>query len=196
MQKKKKKTNKGAIKFMLLSFFIVMVIVGFYFFLSNRNDRTSKSEAIKPSKTKEILAYNFEDMYPPTPKEVLNLYSEITQCFYNEEHSEEEVEQLALKIQKLYDAELIANQTEEMYLQNLKNDIMVMQSNGYTVSSYSVSASTDVDYFKDDGFEWARLYCIYGVRKGTNLASSKEQFLLRKDSEGHWKIYGFKLIED
>lgn len=196
MQKKKKKTNSSVMKSLLLGLFIVMLVIGFYFILSNRTDRTSKSNTTKLTKTQQVLAYNFDENYPPTPKEVLNLYSDITQCFYNEEHTEEEVEQLALVMQKLYDAELIANQTEEMYLQNIKNDIMIMQSAGYTVSSFSVSASTDVDYFKEDGFEWARLYCVYGVRKGTALASTKEQFLLRKDSDGHWKIYGWKLIEE
>ncbi len=194
MSKKRKKNN--TIKFILLSFFIIMLVVGFYFFLTRRTDNTSKSDVTKLTKTQQVLAYNFDDRYPPTPKEVLNLYSEITQCFYNEEHTEEEVEQLALKMQKLYDAELIANQTEEMYLLNIKNDVSAMQSAGLTISSFSVSASTDVDYFKEDGFEWARLYCVYGVRKGTSLASSKEQFLLRKDSDGHWKIYGWILIQD
>lgn len=197
MTKKSNKSSKkkNVLKSIILGVIMVGLVLGFYYYLSNKPNGTKSDETVI-TKTQQVLAYNFEERYPPTPKEVLKLYSDITQCFYNEPHSEEEIEQLALKMQKLYDAELIANQTEEIYFQSIKNDIAAMEKAGYKISSFSVSPSTDVDYFSEDGFEWARLYCVYGVRKGTALNSSKEQFLLRKDSEGYWKIYGWKLVDE
>lgn len=193
---KKKKGTKNVLKLIIIGVILVVLVIGFYYYLSHRTDRTKGSTSVEITKTQEVLAYNFDERYPSTPKEVVKLYSDITQCFYNEEHTDEEIEQLAFKIQRLYDVELIANQPEEIYIQSLKEDIASMKKSEYVVSSYSVSASTDVDYFKDDGYEWARLHCVYGIRKGTSLGSTKEQFLLRKDSEGYWKIYGWKLVVD
>ena len=64
------------------------------------------------------------------------------------------------------------------------------------MSGYSVSAAADVERFDEDGFEWARLYATYRLRQGTEYLYSNEVFLLRKDDDGHWKIYGFDLVED
>ena len=86
------------------------------------------------------------------------------------------------------------NQTEEEYLENLKLDILSMSEN--VISSYSLPSSTDVDYFSQDGYDWAKLYCNFNIRKGTDIINTVEQFLLRKDENGRWKIYGWKLVEE
>ena len=138
---------------------------------------------------------NLDINYPPSPKEVVKYYCEITQCFYNEENPDETVHELAVQIQKLYDNELVANQTQEEYIQNLISDIAAMKQSGLVISSYSTSPSTDVEYFAQDGFEWARLYCNFSIRQGTVLMDTNEQFLLRQDENGHWKIYGWQLVE-
>ena len=127
---------------------------------------------------------------------MVKYYCDITQCFYNEENEDAQVRELALQIRKLYDRELVANQTEEEYIQNLISDIASMKQNGLVISSYSTSPSTDVEYFSQDGFEWARLYCSFSIRQGSTLINSNEQFLLRLDENGHWKIYGWQLVEE
>ena len=80
------------------------------------------------------------------------------------------------------------------YLENLKLDILSMSEN--VISSYSLPSSTDVDYFSQDGYDWAKLYCNFNIRKGTDIINTVEQFLLRKDENGRWKIYGWKLVEE
>ena len=145
-----------------------------------------------------VLLRDLEHNYPPTPKEVVKYYSEITECFYNEEYSDEELTQLATKIQQLYDAELVANKSQDQYMQDLKNEIVDMKKNKYTIASYEVSASTDVEYFTQDEYSCARLYCTYYLRQpssGTRVASL-ERFVLRQDADGHWKILGWELVED
>ena len=112
------------------------------------------------------------------------------------EYSEEEFLQLAEQIQRLYDDELVANQTKEQYIQGLTWDVNNMKEKEVVISSYSLSSSTDVDYFEADGYSWAKLYLTFTLRQGTGLEISEEVFLLREDTEGHWKIYGFKLAED
>lgn len=172
---------------------MVLFVVGYYSYLSNKSYSAGKeAEGVKATQVQEVLLRDLSINYPPTPKEVVKYFSEITKCFYNETYTEEELVELALKIQGLYDEELIANKSQEDYLKDLKSDIKVWQDQGYTISSYSLSASTDVEYPVHNGQEWAKLYCTYTLRSKTNLQGLMEVFLLRKDEEGHWKIYGWE----
>ena len=72
-----------------------------------------------------------------------------------------------------------------------------MKKGKYTISSYFVSASTDVEEFTENGYSCARLYCTFNIKQGTNSPkASMEQFVLRKDDNGHWKIYGWELVKN
>ena len=139
---------------------------------------------------------NIDDDYPPTPREVLKLYSDITVCFYSEDYTDEELTQLALQIEKLYDEELIANNTPDQYQKNLRWDIKTMKDKNLRVTSYSVASATDVDYFDAGGRSWARLSCTYTIRSGKEAGLAREIFLLRKDDKGHWKIFGWEAAKE
>lgn len=182
-----------------ISILAVVVVAGIvlFFYLSNRSDEELANEKHKPmTAVQEILARNLDTNYPPTPKEVLRYYSEITRCFYSEDYTEEELEKLAVKSRELFDAELYNNQTDSDYLLALKADIDRYKSNNMVISSYSVSSSTDVNEYSYDGYDWAQLYCIYSVRQATYLTPVQERFLMRKDELGHWKIVGWELVKD
>ena len=51
--------------------------------------------------------------------DTIKYYSEITTCFYNEEHTEEELVALADKASELYDYDLVNNKTVEEYYRDL-----------------------------------------------------------------------------
>ena len=74
--------------------------------------------------------------------------------------------------------------------------VIIHKNNKYSISSYNTSSSTDVYYFTEDNYDFARLYCTYNVRMGTVMQSIEEIFLLRMDLEGHWKIYGWDEAKD
>ena len=186
--------RSGIVSIIITCVILVAVIGGFAFFLSHKS-RTSGEEAVESTAVQKVLQKDLERNYPPTPKEVVKYYCDITQCFYNESHTEAEVEALAMQIRKLYDAELAENQTEEEYLQQVKLEVLSMASNGITITSYGLPSSTDVKYFSNEGYEWARLYCTLNMRQETKILNSVEQFLLRKDEDGRWKIYGWELAE-
>lgn len=192
MQNKK----SSSIRIVVIGVILVALVIGYYYYLSNKKPESTEEAAVETSKVQEILLYNFERNYPPTPKEVVKLFGEITMCLYNETYSEEEFLKLAAHIEKLYDAELIANKTPNQYIEDLRWDVNQMKEQEIVVSSYAVSASTDVDYFEQDGYEWAKLYCSFTLRQGTALGVTNEVFVLRKDEEGHWKIYGWMVAEE
>lgn len=193
---KKKRQNANGIKILIIGIILICLVAGYYYYLSNKRQKAAEEAPAKATAVQEALLYNFERNYPPTPKEVVKLYGQISQCFYNEEYTEEEFIQLALQIRNLYDDELIAAKTENQYIEDLRWDVGQMRDQGIVISSYATSASTDVEEYTKGGFKWAKLYCSFTLRKGTRVGSTNEVFLLRKDDEGHWKIYGFKLADE
>lgn len=190
--------SSKVVKTVIIVVVLAAVILAYYYYLGHRTRRQEVEEAAVATVVQSVLMRDLEHNYPPTPKEVVKYYAEITECFYNETYSDEELVQLANKIQMLYDAELVANKTQEQYLEDLRNDIAEMKGKQLVIASYEVSASTDVEEFTQDGYSCARLYCTFYLRQPGNgsRVPSLERFILRKDEDGHWKIFGWELVED
>lgn len=176
-------------------FLIVVIILIAYYSVSMRGKRND-SEQVELTAVQDVLLRDLERNYPQTPKEVVKYYSELVKCLYNETYSEEELVQLANKIKSLYDDELAANKDDESYLKDLRSETTAFKESNYKISSYTTSASTDVEDFWEDGYECARLYCTFHVRTGAYIQYIEEVFVLRKDGDGHWKIYGWKQVDN
>lgn len=185
----------GIVSIIITCVILVAVIGGFAFYLGHKS-RTSGEEVVESTAVQKVLQKDLERNYPPTPKEVVKYFAEITKCFYNEEYSDEDLEKLAVQIQELYDEELVANKSQEDYMQDLRSDIASMKENKYTIVGYDVSPSTDVEFFTQNEDSCARLYCNFYVKQGAGNVPSLEQFVLRKDTEGHWKIMGWDLVNE
>lgn len=186
-------------KGMVILIILACLIIGYYFYLSNRstnNEETEQAEVEVMTMSQKALARNLESNYPPSPREVVKYFSEITQCFYNEDNDEETLEALGVQMRKIYDDELVANQTEEEYLNLLQQDIDEYKANNRTIASYSPSSSVDVETFSQDGYEWARLYCVYNIKQDSILYPTTICFILRKDENSHYKIYGWKKVDN
>lgn len=185
------------LKGVIILFVLALLIGGYYYYLSNRPANKSEEQDIVPvSHVTEVLMRNLNNNYPATPKEVIKYFGEITQCFYNEEYTEEELNSLADKILVLYDDELVSYKTHEDYIIDLKNDIAIYKENGYKLSSYAPSASTDVEFFTEDGYEWARIWCIFTIKSGKYFSNINEVFILRKDDDSHWRIFGWDVVDE
>lgn len=175
----------------------VTVIVGIYFFLTRfllKDD--DKSTDVEITAVQNVLLRNLDNNYPPTPKEVLKYYSDITQCFYAGGYTDDELIELADRALELYDDELVANQNYDEYIKDLKSEIAEYKKKDWSISSYSTSSSLDVEEFERDGHEWAQLYAFYNVRQSTRIVKVTERFLMRKDENGRWKIYGWEQVND
>lgn len=188
--------NGHKILVILIVVLFVSAILGLFIYVNNKPQSGSVEDDVVISNVDNVVLRNLDINYPPTPKEVLKYYSEITMCFYEENLSEEDLVRLAQTARKLYDAELCADVTEEEYLASLREDILEFNSLGIVVSGYTVSSSTDVEEFVVDGRECARLYVTYRLRQGTEYIYSNEVFIMRKDEDGHWKILGWELLEE
>ncbi len=180
----------------VLVVFVAFVAFVFYFF-SNKETKSEESVAVETTAMDALLSRNMEINYPPTPKEVVKYYSDLSVELYKYDYSDEKLSLIAQRFKEIYDDELVMNQAD--YLASLKKDIQNYKDQGITISEYSISSSVDVETFKEDGFEWARLYVTYRLRqelKGViNYQNEEQVFLLRKDADGHYKIYGFDQVK-
>lgn len=182
----KKMTTRTTIIVVLL----VLAVVGYYAYLSNKS-RESQQESTM-SVVQETLSRDLSKDYPPTPKEVIKYYNEILRCLYNEKSTDEEIEALGLKARELYDAELLAINEEESYQMRLKAEVYDYRENERRITSFNLASSTSVDFFEEDNFEFAKIMCGYNMLQGGKNHPSSQMYLLRKDENNRWKIYGWE----
>ena len=185
--KKKKMTKGGKAFFTVLGLAIAALIV--YIAII----KIPKTEpAVQLTDAQNALTEDFDNDYPATPREVVRAYAQITKCFYEDDTTADQVDRLSVMIRKLFDDQLNANQSLDSFKENLNSEIDTYKKDKRSISSYSVSSSTDVKYSTTSDGEMASLYCTFNVKNGTRIVQDKEQFILRKDKDGHWKILGWR----
>ena len=169
---------------------VIVGVVGVFAYLSGR-ERTEQEEATL-SNVERLLYRDLDSNYPATVKEVVSYYSDIIRCFYAEDTTEEELEQLGMKARELFDSELLENNETQFYLMNLKADVKDFRDNRRFITNVVVASSINVDTFQEDGYEFARISCGYNIleKKVTNQIIIV--YLLRRDENRRWKIYGWE----
>lgn len=182
----KKSTTIGSISFLV----IIVAIVGCYTYLSQKKRESAADTAMTPIQL--ALSRDLQSDYPATVKEVIKYYTELQKCFYNEEWTDEEIEQLGIKARELFDPQLQEKNETVSYLLRLKQDISDFRSKKRQIASISVGASTNVDFFEEDGYSFARIHCKYTIREDGTPKLSETVFLLRRDEDRRWKIYGWQ----
>ncbi len=131
-----------------------------------------------------------------TVREVVKYFGDITLCLFSGSCDENDIDKLAAKLFQLFDGELAENNSWADYLVRLHGEIDEYQKAGQTVTGYAPAGSANVNFFDQDGYEWARLYCTFYIKTGKESKVTNQIFLLRKDADRHWKIYGWDLAEN
>lgn len=188
------KKNRKTARTGLVLLIMVLTVLALYYRTVNRV--RGNVEVDTTTKSQSILLDNLDNHYPATPREVMKYYNEIMQCFYNETHTEEELDALGRHVLLLYDAELVEKQTESQYLAKLHEEVEQYRESDTVISSIALASSTDVEYYTYEQREYAKIRCVYSMREKTNLKTVKEVYLLRRDEEDHWKILGWDVYED
>lgn len=184
--------KKSAARGTVVVIIAILLVVGYYAYLSNKS-RTSKEEAVL-SYVETTLSRNLDSNYPPTPKEVLRYYNELQKCIYNEECTEEQMEALVLKLRELLDPDLLAQNSLAMHTIRLEQEVKEFKEQKRKITAMAVSSSANVIYDTVDGYECAKLNCDYNVMEDGKSNPTTQVFLLRKDENRKWKIYGWKIV--
>ncbi len=182
--------KKSTVRVTICLIILVTALLGYYAYLSGKSRAAAKEAVV--SATQLVLNKNLEMDYPATPKEVIKYYTEIEKCFYNEDCTDEEIESLGMKARELYDDELLANNEVATYMESLKLEIQQFKKDQKRLTSANVASSANVDRFSEDGYEFARIYCSYTILDGSGSTNLGQVYLLRRDENRRWKIYGWE----
>ena len=145
----------GKVKTAIVIVILAALIGGYYFYLSNK---TETREETTVSAVQDVILRDLDKNYPPTPKEVVKYYSELSKCLYNEKYTTEEFEKMADKMLALYDDDLLENNPRDRYLMDLNSAISDFREQGYSITTFTPSQSTDVEESVVKGRECAKLY--------------------------------------
>ena len=190
----KKNTSKNTTKVAIIFLVLIVAVVAYFAYLSNKS-RGAEDEAAMTA-VKLVLSRDLENNYPPTVKEVMKYYADIQKCLYSQECLDEEAEQLGMKARALFDDELLAANDVTNHLLALKSEITSFQDDSRQITAASVASSANVDTFTEDGYEFARIHCIYTVLDGGQSNLVDMVYLLRRDGNRRWKIYGWDLAQN
>lgn len=173
----------------------VGLVCGYYYYLSQKNAKSAEDAEDKMTEVEKIIERDFDKNYPKTPREVVKWYNRIITAFYSEEYTDEELEKMADQARRLMDDELLSYNPRDTYLKNLKADIEDYKTRNKIIVQSSVSDSNDITYATVDGDYCAYVDAYYFSREASDYSRTYEEFVLRMDDEGHWKILSFRLTE-
>ena len=181
--------KKSTVGVTIILIVLLAALVGVYAFLTSKARTEAAEEIMTPVQT--ALSRDLSKDYPPTVKEVIKYDTDLEKCFYNEECTDEEIVELGMKARGLYDKDLLAINDKDVYLLQLKKGITEFKEAKRRIAATAVAASTNVDFFTEDGYEFARIHCGYTISENGKSKMEARVYLLRRDEQRHWKIYGW-----
>lgn len=188
------KKSGSVLKKIIVVVIMLGLIIGFYFAISSRNSGSGTAEEQVGTKNEDgLLRRNLEKDYPLTPTAVVSYYSDLVLAYYRDKCEDSIREKLLVKSRELYDDELLANNPEEDQLLSLQEDIKEYQANKKQIIRYTVCKPEEVEYGDLNGEDVALLQTVYRVREKKDFMDINEEFFLRKDGSGHWKIVGWQM---
>lgn len=174
---------------------VCVLVLGVFLTMNFKSDDgVFEKDGKKNTEAQNILAKDVDRNYPATVREVVRLYSRISKCYYNEVVSEEEFAQLVELQRKLFDEEFLENNPLETFSNNLSNEIAFNKSNEETMVHYAVQKQSSVVEWESEDNHYAKIIACY-TRDGEKYTKTYEEFLLREDEKGRWKIVGWRLTD-
>ena len=172
---------------------MVCLVVGYYTYLSRRNASAKADEQVELSEVQAIVSKNFKTDYPATPRAVVKWYNRIITAYYAEEFDQGQLEKMADQARSLMDEELLSYNPRDTYIASLNLEIQDYHNRSRTIVSSTVSDSKEVQYKTVNGYECAFVSSYYFIREGSSYTRTYEDFCLRKDKNGDWKILTWRL---
>jgi hypothetical protein len=171
---------------------LAAMAIGYYFYLANRPGTDPTDKAAVTTKIQDTLSKDVKTI-TNTPRSAVKFYSIILQCLYNEVPSDAEIAALGNKARELLDEELVKNNPEASYFNDLNAELNEYSEAKRIVMSYAVESGDDVEYYTEADREYAIVNASYTLRETEDFTKTNEEYILRKDEEGYWKILGWRV---
>lgn len=181
-------------RIVILAIVIVAAICTAFYIVNNNSKKESAKEA-ELTEIQKITTRNMEKDYPATPREVIKFYNRIIKCYYGRQYSDDELEQLADQALSMFDDDLLKKNEKESYIESVKSDAAQYEEDNKSISQTDVCDSNDVKYMTDNGDDIAYVTASYFIKNGSSYTKTYQEYVLRKDDNGDWKILTFYKIE-
>lgn len=185
-------------KYVIIAIACISVICASFFFFSQNNQDGEKNL----TEMDKVIVKDLENGYPKTPREVVKFYNRIVKCYYGSEvPTKEQVEDLVDQMICLMDEDLLLVNPRDAYLGSVVNDINQYKRDKKQLVSTDVCDTNDVKYVTDDkendGVKDKLAYvdASYFMNTDGQFSYTYQQFVLRQDEAGRWKILTFYQIE-
>lgn len=184
-------------KLIIIAIACICLICGGYFLFSQNN--TVSQEDL--TEVEKVLVKDLKKDYPKTPREVVKFYNRIVKCYYGEKLTDKQIEEMADQMLCLLDEDLLMVNPREQYHKSVMADIQEYASKNKRIVSTDVCDSNDVTYVDDvkDGSDevdkLAYVNASYFVNTDGEFTNTYQQFVLRQDKDGRWKILTFYEVE-
>lgn len=179
---------------------VIMIIVGlsvvYYYYLSTNSKSAGNEKKKVSSEIQELINEDFDKNYPPTPREVVDIFSRILTCYYEGKCSDDEIMSLVLQSRKLFDEELLEKNPLDDYVDNLKAEIEQYKAEGKKISTYIVEKNGEIDFKTFQSHYYSMVDCAYYIKSKSGTSRTIETYTLRKDSDGKWKILYWSLTDN
>lgn len=178
--------KKNSIKSLLIVVFCACLCIGYFYYLTQK---TQKEAVLKEAE--QIISKDLETSYPKTAREVVKFYNRILKCYYSQEYTQEQLEQMTEQARVLMDEELRQNNPEDLYLQAVKQDVSNYDEEDKTIYNISLEDSNEIEYKTVKGQECAYVDVDYYVKSKGESQRSSQTYILRRDDDNAWRILGF-----
>lgn len=185
------------VRLIIIAIACICLICGGYFFFS-QNNAVSEDELTEVEK---VLVKDLKKDYPKTPREVVKFYNRIIKCYYSEDLSDKDLEDMVDQMLYLLDEDLLLVNPRDEYYKSVLSDIEEYEEKNKYVVSTDVCDSNDVTYVDDvkDGSDevdkLAYVNASYFINTDGKFTNTYQQFVLRQDEDGRWKILTFYEVE-
>lgn len=177
-----------------------VVILALFLVINNidfNKDGIYSSKSNKSTEVSLILEKDLDRFYPSSARETVRLYERIYTALVNETYSEEEFYGLVDKMRTLFDDELLAINEREKHITSLYDEISARKNGGEKVASKNVQQESQAQRYETaDGDSMTSIvgYFLFS-KKGKKLSNVYQEYILREDEDGNWKILGWKLTD-
>ena len=140
------------------------------------------------------MEYNFEENYPKTVRETMKMYCKFMKMAYSGECSEEDLYAINIQTRQMLDDELLANNTADHQLRAWKTDIMLYEEKKQKLIGYTLEEASQIQYNTENKTEYAKTTVALSFKVGMDTGTMEQEYLLRKDDQGRWKILGWQAV--
>lgn len=175
---------------------VCLICAGFYFFSQSQQPNDEQLTDIE-----KVILKDLDKDYPKTARSVMTLYNRIVKGYYGGEATDAQIEKLVDQMLYLLDEDLLLANPREQYYQSVVADIKKYKQEKTVLLKTDVADSNDIKYINDkkegttEVDELAYVKASYFTRTDGNFNTTLQEFVLRKDDKGRWKIIAFYEIE-